>query len=32
MGDYPDLQFKMSDIVKELIDKKVATKNEDGSV
>ncbi len=32
MGNYPDLQFKMSDIVKELIDKKVATKNEDGSV
>lgn len=32
MGNYPDLQFKMSDIVKELIEKKVATKNEDGSV
>lgn len=32
MGNYPDLQFKMSDIVKELVDKKVATKNEDGSV
>lgn len=32
MGNYPDLQFKMSDIVKELIEKKVAIKNEDGSV
>lgn len=32
MGNYPDLKFKMSDIVKELIDKKIAIKNEDGSV
>lgn len=32
MGNYPDLQFKMSDIVKELVEKEVATKNEDGSV
>lgn len=31
-GDYPDLKHKMSDIVKELIDKKIATKNEDCSV
>lgn len=32
MGNYPDLKHKMSDIVKELVEKKVATKNEDGSV
>lgn len=32
MGNYPDLEFKMSDIVKELIEKNVAVKNEDGSV
>lgn len=32
MGNYPDLKYKMSDIVKELTEKKVATKNDDGSV
>ena len=32
LGNYPDLQYKMSDIVKELIEKRIATKNEDGSV
>ncbi len=32
MQDYPDIEFSMSDIVLELIDKKIATKNEDGSV
>lgn len=32
MGNYPDLKHKMSDIVKELVEKQVATKNEDGSV
>lgn len=32
MGNYPDLKYKMSDIVKELTEKKVAIKNEDGSV
>lgn len=30
--DYPDLQWNMKDIVKELIEKGVATQNEDGSV
>lgn len=30
--DYPDLIWNMKDIVKELIEKKIATKNEDGSV
>jgi arginyl-tRNA synthetase len=30
--DYPDLQWNMKDIVKELIEKWVATQNEDGSV
>jgi hypothetical protein len=32
MGNYPDLKYKMSDIVKELVEKEVATKNDDGSV
>lgn len=32
MGNYPDLKHKMSDIVKELVEKKIANKNEDGSV
>ncbi len=30
--DYPDLQWNMKDIVRELIEKWVATQNEDGSV
>ncbi len=30
--DYPDLKWDMKDIVKELIEKKIATKNEDNSV
>ncbi len=30
--DYPDLEWNMKDIVKELIEKWVATQNEDGSV
>jgi arginyl-tRNA synthetase len=30
--DYPDLEYTMKDIVKELIEKWVATQNEDGSV
>jgi arginyl-tRNA synthetase len=30
--DYPDLEFTMKDIVRELIEKWVATQNEDGSV
>jgi arginyl-tRNA synthetase len=32
LGNYPDIQFTMKDIVKELIEKKIATQNEDGSV
>ncbi len=32
IGNYPDLQYKMSDIVQELTQKKIATQNEDGSV
>ena len=32
MWDYPDLTYNMKDIVKELVDKWIATKNEDGSV
>lgn len=32
MENYPDLEFTMKDIVKELIEKKIATKNDDGSV
>jgi len=32
MEDYPDLEFSMKDIVKELIEKRIATQNEDGSV
>lgn len=32
MQDYPDLIWNMKDIVRELIEKKIATKNEDGSV
>ncbi len=32
MEDYPDLEYSMKDIVKELIEKKIATKNEDNSV
>lgn len=30
--DYPDLEWNMKDIVRELIEKKIATQNEDGSV
>lgn len=32
MEDYPDLKYSMKEIVTELIDKKIATQNEDGSV
>jgi len=32
MEDYPDLKYPMHQIVEELIDKKIATKNDDGSV
>jgi len=32
MEDYPDLKFSMKDIVSELIEKNIATRNEDGSV
>jgi hypothetical protein len=32
LGNYPDLQFTMKNIVEELIQKKIATQNEDGSV
>jgi len=32
MGDYPDLEFDMKSIVFELLDKNIATKNEDWSV
>ncbi len=32
MEDYPDLQYPMKDIVKELIEKDIATQNDDGSV
>lgn len=32
MQNYPDLEYNMDSIVKELIDKKIATKNEDWSV
>ena len=32
LEDYPDLIWSMKDITKELIEKKIATKNEDGSV
>jgi hypothetical protein len=32
MENYPDLKYDMSFIVKELIEKNIATKNNDGSV
>jgi hypothetical protein len=32
MEDYPDLKYSMKDIVAELIEKNIATENEDGSV
>nr|MDD3720297.1 arginine--tRNA ligase [Candidatus Gracilibacteria bacterium] len=32
MGNYPDLTYSMKDIVKELIEKGIASKNDDGSV
>ena len=32
MEDYPDLKYSMKEIVEELIEKKIATKNDDGSV
>lgn len=30
--DYPDLEYSMKDVVRELIEKKIATQNDDGSV
>ncbi len=32
MEEYPDLEYSMADVVKELVEKWIATKNEDGSV
>lgn len=32
IGKQPDLKYDMNDIVAELLDKKIATKNEDGSI
>jgi len=32
LTNHPDLKYNMNDIIKELLDKKIATKNEDGSV
>jgi hypothetical protein len=32
MEKYPDLKYSMEDIVKELIEKNIASQNEDGSV
>ncbi len=32
LWDYPDLEYSMKDVVKELVEKKIATQNEDGSV
>lgn len=32
LGNYPDLKHSMKDVVQELIEKNIATKNEDGSV
>lgn len=32
LENYPDLTYSMSDVVKELLEKNIATKNEDGSV
>ena len=32
MEDYPDLTYNMKDIVKELVEKHIATQNDDGSV
>ncbi len=32
MQNYPDLKYSMKDVVKELVEKWIATKNEDGSV
>jgi arginyl-tRNA synthetase len=32
MEEYPDLKYSMKDIVEELIEKNIATKNDDGSV
>jgi hypothetical protein len=32
MEDYPDLKWNMKSIVSELIEKNIATKNEDNSV
>jgi hypothetical protein len=32
MESYPDLKYSMKDIVTELIEKNIATENEDGSV
>lgn len=32
MENYPDLQYKMSDVVKELLEKNIATQNDDNSV
>jgi hypothetical protein len=32
LEDYPDLKYSMKDIVSELVEKRVATKNSDNSV
>ncbi|MBP8016634.1 arginine--tRNA ligase, partial [Candidatus Gracilibacteria bacterium] len=32
LGDFPELKYTMNDIVKELVEKGIATKNDDGSV
>ena len=32
MQEYPDLKYTMHDIVQELVEKNIATKNEDNSV
>jgi hypothetical protein len=32
MQEYPDLKYNMKSIVKELVEKKIAIKNEDNSV
>jgi hypothetical protein len=32
MEDYPDLEFDMHSIVNELVEKEIATKNDDNSV
>lgn len=32
LGEYPDLQYTMKDVINELLSKNIATQNEDGSV